>query len=124
MAKTMKAPAKKTAAPKKIPPAAKLRKKSELYTLIAEHTELSRKQVAAVFETLARVMTTDLSKPTDNKPKVFVIPSLLKVTATYKPATKAREGKNPFTGEMQMFKAKPAKTVIKARALKALKDAV
>lgn len=123
MPKTMKAP-KKAPAPKKIAAAAKMRKKSELYTLLAEHTELSRKQVAGVFDTLARVMTVDLAKPTDGKPKVFAIPGLLKVTATYKPATKAREGINPFTGEKQMFKAKPAKTVIKARALKALKDAV
>ncbi len=124
MAKMTKAPAKKAPAPKKIAASGKLRKKSELYTLIAEHTDLSRKQVAGVFETLGRIMTVDLAKPSDGKPKVFVIPGMLKVTATYKPATKAREGKNPFTGEMQMFKAKPAKTVIKARALKALKDAV
>lgn len=123
MPKMMKAP-KKPAAPKKIAASSKMRKKSELYTLIGEHTELSRKQVASVFDTLGRCMTADLAKPTDGKPKVFAIPGLLKVTATYKPATKAREGINPFTGEKQMFKAKPAKTVIKARALKALKDAV
>jgi nucleoid DNA-binding protein len=123
MPKMMKAP-KKAPAPKKIAAAAKPRKKSELYTLLAEHNDLSRKQVAGVFETLTRVMTTDLAKPSEGKPKIFQIPGLLKVSANYKPATKAREGINPFTGEKQMFKAKPAKTVIKARALKALKDAV
>ena len=86
--------------------------------------DLARKQVAGVFDTLGRIMTTDLNKPSEGKDKVFVVPGLMKVKAVYKPATKAREGKNPFTGETQMFKAKPAKTVIKIRPLKALKDAV
>ncbi len=123
--KSMKGGAKK-ASPKpiKLSPAAKQRKKSELYNLIAEHTELSRKQVAAVFDTLGRVMAVDLAKPGDGKPKVFVVPGMMKVQSVYKPAQKAREGKNPFTGEMQMFKAKPARTVIKIRPLKALKSMV
>lgn len=124
MPKTMTKPAKKVAAPKKIAPASKLRKKSELFTLLAEHNELNRKQVAGVFDTLSRVMCADLAKPTDGKPKMFVVPGLMKVQAIYKPATKAREGINPFTKEKQMFKAKPAKSVVKIRALKALKDAV
>lgn len=114
----------KKPAPKKIAASGALRKKSELFTLLAEHNELSRKQVAGVFETLQAVMTADLAKPSQGKPKLFVVPGLLKVKAEYKPATKAREGKNPFTGETQMFKAKPAKTVVKIRPLKALKDAV
>ncbi len=122
MAKTKTAP--KKSAPKKIASSAKPRKKSELYTLIGEHTELSRKQVAGVFEALGSIMSVDLAKPSDGKPKIFVVPGMMKVQSVYKPASKAREGKNPFTGEMQMFKAKPAKTVIKIRPLKALKDMV
>lgn len=122
MAKTKTAP--KKSAPKKIAPSSKPRKKSELFTLIGEHTELSRKQVASVFEALGSVMAVDLAKPSDGKPKIFVVPGMMKVQSIFKPATKAREGKNPFTGEMQMFKAKPAKTVIKIRPLKALKDMV
>jgi nucleoid DNA-binding protein len=119
--------AKKTMPMKKAPKlsaAAKPRKKGELYTLIAEHTDLNRKQVASVFDTLGKVMTVDLAKPGEGKDKIFTVPGLMKVKSVFKPATKAREGKNPFTGEMQMFKAKPAKTVIKIRPLKALKDAV
>ena len=119
--------AKKSMPAKKAPKlsaSSKPRKKGELYTLIAEHNELSRKQVAGVFDTLSKVMTVDLAKPSEGRDKIFTVPGLMKVKAVYKPATKAREGKNPFTGETQMFKAKPAKTVIKIRPLKALKDAV
>ena len=108
----------------KLSASAKPRKKGELFTLIAEHTELNRRQVASVFETLSKVMSVDLAKPSEGKAKEFTVPGLMKVKSIYKPATKAREGKNPFTGEMQMFKAKPAKTVIKIRPLKGLKDAV
>ena len=39
-----------------------------------------------------------------------------------KPATKARKGINPFTGEEAVFKAKPARTMVKVQPLKALKD--
>ena len=115
---------KKAPAPRKLAPASKPRKKSELFTILAEHNELTRKQVAGVFDTLSRVMSVDLAKPGEGRPKEFTVPGLMKVKSIYKPATKAREGKNPFTGEMTMFKAKPAKTVIKIRPLKGLKDAV
>lgn len=125
MAKSKPAKAKKAAPkPVKLSPSGKPRKKSELYNIIAEHTELSRKQVAAVFEALGKVMAVDLAKPSEGKPKIFVVPGMMKVQSVYKPAQKAREGKNPFTGETQMFKAKPARTAIKIRPLKALKSMV
>ena len=54
----------------------------------------------------------------------FVLPGLLKITTVRKPAVKARKGINPFTKEEVMFKAKPATTVVKVRALKKLKDMV
>ena len=47
---------------------------------------------------------------------------LLKVKTQRKPATKARPGVNPFTGEQTVFKAKPARTIVKIQPLKALKD--
>lgn len=115
---------KKAAKPMKITPSAKPRKKSELYNILAEHAELSRKQVAAVFEALGKVMSVDLAKPTDGKPKVFVVPGMMKVQSVYKPATKAREGIDPFTKEKKMFKAKPASTRIRIRPLKALKSMI
>ena len=55
-------------------------------------------------------------------PGIFAVPGLMKITVVNKPATKARKGINPFTKEEVMFKAKPARKVIKVRALKALKD--
>ncbi len=111
--------------PPKITAAGKIRKKSELFTLLAEHNELSRKQVAGVFNTLASVMAVDLAKPSDGKPKVFVVPGLMKVQSIYKAATKAGTKPNPFKpGEMMAVKAKPASVKIRIRPLKGLKSMV
>jgi nucleoid DNA-binding protein len=52
------------------------------------------------------------------------VPGLMKLVVQRKPATKARKGINPFTGEETMFKAKPARNVVKIRPLKNLKDMV
>ena len=98
---------------------AKPRSKSEVYTEIANATDLARKQVASVFDAMGSLLKKDL-----NKAGIFAVPGLMKVTVIKKPATKAREGINPFTGEKQMFKAKPARKVVKVRPLKALKDMV
>ena len=95
--------------------------KSEILTKIAETTELSRKQVASVFEALSTEIGAAVGK---KGPGVFAVPGLMKITVIQKPATKARKGINPFTKEEQMFKAKPARKVIKVRPLKALKDFV
>jgi nucleoid DNA-binding protein len=93
--------------------------KGELMTRIAESTELSRKQVASVFEALSGEIQGALGK---KGPGLFVVPGLMKITVITKPATKARKGINPFTKEEQMFKAKPARKVIKVRPMKSLKD--
>ena len=53
-----------------------------------------------------------------------MLPGILMITAVAVPAKKARKGINPFTGEETMFKAKPARNVVKVRALKGLKDMV
>ena len=55
-------------------------------------------------------------------PGVFTVPGLMKIFIKNKPATKAKPGKNPFTGEAITIKAKPASRVIKIRPLKSLKD--
>lgn len=93
--------------------------KSEILTNIAETTELTRKQVASVFDALAQEIEAAVGK---KGPGIFTVPGLMKITVIQKPATKARKGINPFTKEEQIFKAKPARKVIKVRALKALKD--
>ncbi len=100
--------------------AVKARSKSEIYKDLGDACGLTRKQVASVFEGLAGLIKKDLAKG----PGVFTVPGLMKVTVIKKPATKAREGINPFTKEKVMFKAKPARKVIKIRALKAMKDMV
>ena len=93
--------------------------KSEILVRIAEKTELSRKQVTSVFDALTGEIEKSLGK---KGPGVFVLPGLLKLMVITKPAVKARKGINPFTKLEQMFKAKPARKVVKVRPLKGLKD--
>ncbi|MCK6483595.1 MAG: HU family DNA-binding protein [Phycisphaerae bacterium] len=100
---------------------AKPRTKSEVFNVISQKSGLTRKQVASVFDGLQEVIKNDLGK---RGPGLFVVPGLLKIKVINKPATKARKGINPFTGEETMFKAKPARRVVKAQALKKLKDMV
>lgn len=94
--------------------------KSEIYAQIVEDTGLTRKDVAAVFESLNGQIKKNLGGR--NAPGMFTVPGLLKMRVVKKPATKARKGINPFTGEEMMFKAKPASRVVKVSALKGLKD--
>jgi DNA-binding protein HU-beta len=93
--------------------------KSEILTQIAKDTELSKKQVSAVFESLNVLLKKSLRGA-----GVFTIPGLLKLKVVKKPATKARKGINPFTGEETTFKAKPASKKVRAAALKSLKEMV
>ena len=93
--------------------------KSEILVSIAEKTELSRKQVSSVFDALSEEIKTALGKKGNG---VFVVPGLMKLMIITKPAVKARKGINPFTKLEQMFKAKPARKVVKVRPLKNLKD--
>ena len=76
---------------------------------------------ASVFDALSGLIEQNVGK---KGPGVFAVPGLMKITVIQKPATKARKGINPFTKQEQMFKAKPARKVIKVRPLKALKDMV
>ena len=90
--------------------------KSEIVATICKDAELSRKQVAAVFESLNGIIKKSLRGP-----GLFTMPGLLKMKVVKKPATKAREGINPFTKEKMVFKAKPASKKVRALPLKALK---
>jgi DNA-binding protein HU-beta len=100
---------------------AKLMSKSELIQKLAdEHSEkLTRKDVKGVLESLAQVGYKELKKT-----GTFLVPGFAKFVVIKKPATKARKGINPFTKEPTIFKAKPARKVIKARPVKAAKDAL
>ena len=96
--------------------------KSEIYTTIADDTGLTKKDVAAVFESLSGQIKKNLGGR--GGPGIFTVPGLLKMRVVKKAATKARQGVNPFTGEEMMFKAKPASKTVKVAALKGLKDMV
>ncbi len=95
--------------------------KSALYQEIANSTKLTRKQVSEVFDALAKVVAQQLGK---KGPGVFTLPGMAKLKLVRKPATKARQGINPFTKQPQMFKAKPARNIVRIRALKTLNEKV
>jgi nucleoid DNA-binding protein len=93
--------------------------KSQIFKSIAETTQLTRKQVAAVLEALDGEVKKSLKSA-----GVFTIPNLCKIVVRMRPATKAREGRNPATGETIMIPAKPASKTVRVRALKPLKEVI
>ena len=95
--------------------------KSALIQTIADKSDgkLTRKAVKGIIESVASIGYAELKKN-----GVFVVPGLVRMLVVKKPATKARKGINPFTKEPTVFKAKPARKVIKGRPVKAAKDAV
>jgi nucleoid DNA-binding protein len=95
--------------------------KSEILKAVidANGEDVSGKQVKAIIEALVAVGHKELKKS-----GVFVLPGFAKFVVVKKPARPAREGINPFTKEKQMFAAKPASKGVRARAVKAIKDAV
>jgi nucleoid DNA-binding protein len=95
--------------------------KSEILSSIAGSTELSRKQVAGVFEALYALIKKNVGR---KGPGFFVVPGLMKINVIQKAAQPERKGINPFTKMETIFKAKPARRVVKVRPLKALKDFV
>jgi nucleoid DNA-binding protein len=117
------APAKKApvakAAPAAAKPIAERQNKTQMLAQISEATELSKKQVQAVLDELTNIIEGHIKKKGVGE---FVLPGLLKIITVKKPATKARKGINPFSGEEVMFKAKPASTSVKVRPLKKLKE--
>jgi DNA-binding protein HU-beta len=95
--------------------------KSGLIQAIADAAgeELSRKQVKHVLESLATVGYRELKKA-----GIFTLPGFAKFRVVKKPATKARQGINPFTKQPQTFAARPASKAVRVRPIKAIKDAV
>ena len=93
--------------------------KSEILAVISKDTGLSKKQVGAVFDSLHGVIKKSLRGA-----GLFTLPGLAKLKVVKKPASKAREGVNPFTGEKMTFKAKPASKKVRILPLKNLKNFV
>ena len=112
---------KKTAAAPAGGGAKKTMSKSNLIQAISEAVgeELTRKQVKTVLEALIGVGHRELKKA-----GVFTLPGFAKFRVVKKPATKARQGTNPFTKQPMTFAAKPASKAVRARPIKAIKDAL
>lgn len=95
--------------------------KSQTLSYLSEYTGLTKKECASVLEGLSSVIEKHLNPRSVGE---YTIPGLMKIRRIKKPATKARKGINPFSGETMMFKAKPARNVLKIRSLKKLKEMV
>jgi nucleoid DNA-binding protein len=116
-----KVSAKKTTPTRKITVVKVPMTKSSIMDEIAQNTELTKKQVVSVFDELATLIERHIKK---RAPGQFTLPGLMKIEVKRKPATKARKGFNPFTKEETVFKAKPARNVVKIRPLKKVKDMI
>ena len=95
--------------------------KSQILADLSEKTGLSKKECGTVLDELAGLIERHIKKKGVGE---FTLPGLLKISTVHKKAQKARKGTNPFTGEETTFKAKPARTVVKVRPLKKLKEMV
>jgi DNA-binding protein HU-beta len=94
--------------------------KSALINAVVEATgDVSRKHVKSVLDALSEVAYKELKKS-----GVFTMPGFAKFRVVKKPATKARQGINPFTKQPITIKGKPAQKKVRATALKALKDLI
>ncbi|MES9991718.1 MAG: HU family DNA-binding protein [Candidatus Thiodiazotropha sp.] len=117
-----KATAKKVAAAPRLKAIATKQTKTQIISAIAEETDLSKKEVSSVFASLDSLISRHMARRGSGE---ITIPDTgIKVRRVVKPRTKARMGRNPATGEAIKIPAKPAKTVVKVTALKALKDKI
>jgi DNA-binding protein HU-beta len=96
-----------------------LSKSALINAVVQEVGEISRKEVKTILETLADVAYKELKKT-----GIFTVPGFAKFRVVKKPATKAREGVNPFTKQPMTFAAKAASKSVRARAIKSIKDSV
>lgn len=114
-----KAPAKKAPVAKRITAISDRYSKTQILNQISETTELPRKDVNAVLDSLTDLIEGHIKKRACGQ---FVMPGLFKIETKKKPARKARKGINPFTGLETVFAAKPASIQVKIRPLKKLKE--
>jgi len=101
----------------KVTPASSRRSRADVVKTIAMGTDMKPGQVKAVFSALSDIIAADLGKKGCGE---FNLMGLMKLKTVNKPATKARPGRNPFTGESIMIKAKPASRKVRVRALRTL----
>ena len=115
-----KRPAAKTAATKTTAMKAKM-SKTRIISDIAETTDLSRGQVSSVLDALEVLIERHIKKRSVGE---FTLPGLLKIRSVKRPASKARMGRNPATGEEILIGPKPASIRVRVTALKKLKEMV
>lgn len=94
--------------------------KSSLARHISDETGVDGRSVKAVLASLEGAIYGSMHKKGSG---VFTLPGTIKITSTPVAAKPRRQGKDPFTGEMRWFEAKPASVRVRARPLKKLKDA-
>src|SRR5262245_2778742 len=95
--------------------------KSAMLQELSVASSLTKKQVNQVFDALTELIHRQLGK---KGPGIFTIHGVVKLTKKFNPATPPRQGPHPITKQIITFAAKPAHNVVRARPLKALKDAV
>jgi len=95
--------------------------KTEVIATLAEGSGLTKQQVSGLLDQLAQLITKNLK---DGGPGVFTVPNLMRIRVNRKPATAERKGIHPITKQETIFKAKPARNVVKIQPLKPLKDSV
>merc|ERR1711862_166695 len=104
-------------APMKKAVAVKAMTKGALADALATANELKKAQCGKIVDSLAAIATKEVKKTGK-----FTLPGLCMIKTRLKPATKA--GKREIFGKMTLVKAKPAKTIVKAYAVAALKKAI
>lgn len=87
--------------------------KSELFSHFAERFDIKRAQAREFFDELQQLSESELKRSGE-----FSLPGVVKLVVQ---SRKARTGRNPATGETIQI---PAKTVVKARIAKQIKDSV
>lgn len=116
-----KAATKVPAKPKRLAAVEKPMTKGQILIGLTELTGLTKKEITLTLTSLETIIEAHLKKGAAG---AFILPGLLKLQVVRKPATKSRKGVNPFTGQEMMIKAKPARNVVKVKALKKLKEMV
>lgn len=95
--------------------------KAQILSHLATSSGLTKDQVAGLLDELGKLIEANLG---EQGPGTFSLPGLLRIKVVRKPPTPERKGINPFTKEETIFKAKPARNVVKITPLKGLKDMV
>ena len=103
---------------KKMKPVKTKLSKSQMFEALAEDSGVTKSEVKKVWGSLERLIEASICARGYGQ---FTLPGLMKVTTVRRPAIKARRGINPFTKEEIWFKAKPATTGVRIRALKKMK---